>query len=351
MDLSVPHAPASANAPAEPSPARRSPWPRRIMLLALVATAAAIVGWQWWSQRPAPLPVGIAKSNGRLEATTIDVATKLPGRVKEVFVREGDSVEASQPVALMDVAALAAEHRQAEAQRALAGHAVETANATVAQRASELDLAQSTYDRSVELVARGFVSAQKLDTDRAQMLAARASLVAARSRVVEARAAVDAADAAVNRIAADIADARLVAPRAGRVQYRLAQPGEVLGAGGKVVTMLDLADVYMTVFLDAAASGGVAIGDEARIVFDADPRRALPATVSFVAEEAQFTPKAVETTEERQKLVFRVKARLEPQVLEREGARIKAGMPGVAYVRTRPGAPWPAALEASGASR
>ncbi|HET9579438.1 MAG TPA: efflux RND transporter periplasmic adaptor subunit [Usitatibacter sp.] len=345
MDLHPPRAvtaAASGSAGGTREPRR---WLRRAIVLLLVTGAALAGGYEWWINRPAPLPAGIEKSNGRIEATQIDVATKLAGRIREVLAREGDTVEAGQVLARMDVATLEAERRQAQAQLEQARHAVATAKAAVDQRVSELELAQSTYERSADLVARGFVSAQKLDGDRAQMLAARATLVAARSRVVEAQSGVAAADAAVKRVATEIADAELVAPRAGRVQYRLAQPGEVLGAGGKVLSLLDLSDVYMTVFLPETAAGRVAIGEEARIVLDAMPDRPIPAKVSFVASEAQFTPKTVETGEERQKLVFRVKVQIDPQLLHANRIAVKDGVPGVAYVRTREGAPWPEALQ------
>lgn len=347
MDLHLPGAvavTAGGSAGGTQQPRR---WLRRTLLGLFLLAAVLAGGYDWWLHRPVPLPAGIEKSNGRIEATQIDVATKLAGRVKEVLVREGDTVEAGQLVARMDVATLEAEKRQAEAQLDQARHAVATAQATVEQRTSELDLAQSTFNRSTDLVARGFVSAQKLDGDRAQMLAARATLVAARSRVVEAQAGVAAAQAAVKRIAAEIADADLVAPRAGRVQYRMAQPGEVLGAGGKVLSLLDLADVYMTIFLPTSAAGRLAIGSEARLVLDAMPQQPVAAKVSFVASEAQFTPKTVETTEERQKLVFRVKVQIDPELLRRDRIEVKDGVPGVAYVRTREDVAWPEALRAN----
>ncbi|MGE5098155.1 MAG: HlyD family secretion protein [Betaproteobacteria bacterium] len=347
MDLHPPRAVTAAASGSAGGTRESRRWLRRAVVLLLVTGGVLAGGYEWWINRPAPLPAGIEKSNGRIEATQIDVATKLAGRIREVLAREGDTVEAGQVLARMDVATLEAERRQAQAQLEQARHAVATAKAAVDQRVSELELAQSTYDRSAGLVARGFVSAQKLDADRAQMLAARATLVAARSRVVEAQSGVAAAEAAVKRVATEIADAELVAPRAGRVQYRLAQPGEVLGAGGKVLSLLDLSDVYMTVFLPESAAGRIAIGEEARIVLDAMPDRPIPAKVSFVASEAQFTPKTVETGEERQKLVFRVKVQIDPQQLHANRIAVKDGVPGVAYVRTREGAPWPEALQAN----
>lgn len=291
------------------------------------------------------MPSGIVQTNGRIEATQIDIATKLAGRVKDVLVNEGDFLEANQLVARMDTQTLQAELRLAQAQVKETRNAKQTAIAVVAQRASELAYAQNSLKRSEDLLERGFVSRQKLDADRTAELTAEAALVAARSRVVELESAIEAAVATVERVNSEIEDSTLRAPRAGRVQYRLAEPGEVLPAGGKVVSMLDVSDVYMTVFVPEAPAGRLAIGAEARLVLDAAPQYVVPARVTFVASDAQFTPKTVETASERQKLVFRVKLQIDPDLLRKYRTRVKAGVPGMAYVRTDPSTPWPADLE------
>jgi len=318
---------------------------RRWYLAGALLTIAAGAAIAWWLLRPAPLPAGFAIGNGRIEATQIDIATKLPGRVKDVLVNEGDFVEPEQVVARMDTLALEADLRQAEAQVNQARNAVDTAKAVVAQRESELAFAQTTLKRSENLVDKGFISPQKLDSDRTAMLTAKSALVAARSQVVQAQSAIEAAQASAQRIRADLDDSVLKAPRAGRVQYRLAEPGEVLPAGGKVLSMLDLSDVYMTVFLPEASAGGLAIGAPARLVLDVAPQYVIPAKVSFVAAEAQFTPKMVETATERQKLVFRVKTQIDPGLLRKYRTRVKAGLPGVAYVQVNARAQWPPNLE------
>jgi len=312
---------------------------------AIAAALAAGIGATWWKLKPPPLAPGFAMANGRIESTQIDIATKLAGRIRDVRVAEGDFVARQQIVASMDTSTLEAESRQAQAQVAQARNSIATAQAVVAQRAAELQLAEATFKRSEELVSRNFISAQKLDGDRAQMLSARAALVAEQSRVIEAQSAMQAATASVERIKSELDDSVLRAPRAGRVQYKLAEPGEVLPAGGKVVSMLDLSDVYMTVFIPETTAGKLAIGADARIVLDAAPQYVIPAKVTFVATEAQFTPKTVETAAERQKLVFRVKAQIDPDLLQKYQTRVKAGLPGVAYVRTDAGAQWPATLE------
>jgi HlyD family secretion protein len=128
------------------------------------------------------------------------------------------------------------------------------------------------------------------------------------------------------------------------VQFRVAQPGEVLPSGGKVLNMVDLADVYMTFFLPTEWAGRVQLGAETRIVLDAAPDFVIPAKVTFVADVAQFTPKTVETAEERQKLTFRIKAHIPPDLLKNYVRDVKTGLPGVAYVQLDPQAEWPAHL-------
>jgi HlyD family secretion protein len=334
---------------AEPSsPAQlsqRVPW-RKLVLWSLLAVllGAGVSAYLWRNPAKQPLPAGIIASNGRLEATEVDIAAKLAGRIEAVLVQEGDFVERGQVVARMDTSVLRASLREARAEASRARLAVTTANAVVDQRRNELSLAQSILHRSQQLVQGHFISTEKLDTDQAQVNVAAAALTAAISQVAVAKAAVEAAGATIERILADIVDSVLRAPTAGRAQYRLAQPGEVLAAGGKVIGMLDLADVYMTLFLPEDTAGRLAIGAQARLVFDAAPEYVVPARVTFVATEAQFTPKTVETATERQKLVFRVKAQLDPKFLREHWTQVKAGVPGVGYVQVDANAVWPDAL-------
>ncbi len=179
------------------------------------------------------------------------------------------------------------------------------------------------------------------------MRIANAALQAANIKVVESEAAIEAANARIERLQAQMDDSELVAPRDGRVLYRLAESGEVLGAGGKVVTLLDLTDVFMTIFLPTADATLVDVGSEARILLDARPDLAIPARVSFVAARSQFTPREVETRTEREKLMFRVKVKIDPRLLEKYAERVKTGVPGAAYVQLDPEVDWPEYLQVS----
>ena len=119
----------------------------------------------------------------------------------------------------------------------------------------------------------------------------------------------------------------------------------MVAAGQRILTILDLNDVYMTIYLPAVQAGKLMLGDTARTILDPVPQFVLPATISFVATEAQFTPKSVETAEEREKLMFRVKLRADPEVLNKYHRQVKTGIRGLGFVRNDPKVPWPAELE------
>lgn len=316
---------------------------------------------------------GFASGNGRIEAVEIDIAARSPGRIREILVDEGDRVAAGEVLVRMDTDPLMAQRREAEAQSKRAEIGVETAEAQVAQRRAESqaalavveqrraerDAAEQKLARTEQLVRSNSVSLQTLDDDRARALGSRAAFAAAeaqvaaseaaigaaRSQVVNAQAAVEAAKATLARIDVELADSTLRSPRDGRVQYRIAQPGEIVGAGGRILDVVDLGNVSMTIFLPTEQAGRIPLGAEVRIVLDAAPGYVVPAEVAFVADVAQFTPKTVETAKERQKLMFRVKARIAPELLAAHIDQVKTGLPGVAHIRLDPELPWPAELD------
>ncbi|WP_245185654.1 HlyD family secretion protein [Falsiroseomonas frigidaquae] len=317
------------------------------MLLALLVAGAVLAagGWSWWQGRQARLPEGIAFGNGRLEAEQVDVATKYAGRVIEILAREGDMVEVGQILAQMDTAELEAQLRQAEAETRRFRRSVEEALAQLEQRRGEATLAARNLDRTLRLAAQGHSPQQTVDRHRTEARSADAARDAAERHVEALREAVQAAQAAAERLSQQIQETSLRAPRSGRVQYRLAQPGEVLAPGGKLLTILDLTDVHMTIFLPARAAGRLAIGADARLVLDAVPDTPLPGRVSFVAAQAQFTPRQVETREERENLMYRVRVKLPPALLRRYEDQVKVGITGLAYVRLDAGVPWPTTLQ------
>jgi len=291
------------------------------------------------------LPKNVSMSNGRIEAQQVLISAKFAGRLADVLVDEGQIVDAGAPIARIDTADLDAQLAGAKAQVRRSETSQVEAEASIAQRQSELILARQEFERAQSMSSTGSGTMQQLELRRSQLSVAEAAQRAALASRDEAEAATEAAQAEVVRIQTLLDDAVLKAPRRGRVEYKLAQTGEVVAAGAPVATLLDLSDVSMTIFLPARAAGTLAIGDEARIIFDPAPQYVVPATVSFVSSQAQFTPKTVETQDEREKLVFRVKLKIAPDLLKDYESRVKTGVRGIGYVRTDPKSAWPAELQ------
>lgn len=322
------------------------PLPRRRLLLVsavlLLAAGAAYAVWRHYAA--SDLPAGFAVGNGRVEAERVDIATKFPGRLREVLADEGDWVERGAVLARLDSADVEAQLREAKAAVEQTRQRLSQAAAAVAQRESQLKLAEIELQRAQLLLRKNNVAKQVVDERTAQRDLQAAGLDNDRAAVGDATAAIEAAIARAERLQVDLEEYTLTAPRSGRVQYRLAQPGEMLAAAGRVLTLLDLTDVYMEIFLPTAEAGKLPIGAEARIVLDAAPQYVFPARVTFVAADAQFTPRQVETARERENLMFRVKVQVPEDLLERYARLVKTGLPGVAYVQLDARAPWPERL-------
>src|ERR1035441_3489468 len=340
--------PARTNLPALPPTSKgksaRKRWLRVALVIAVVVGGAG-AGFYWWKHSQSLMPPGIARSNGRIDADEIDIDTKFAGRIAEMLADEGDMVKAGQIVARMDTQDLAASLRKAEAQVQQAQKAIDEAKANVVQQTSQVLLAKQQMDRATSLAQEGYQTKEVVDQRQQQLDGANAALEAAQARVIEFQHALEASthDVELNRV--NIADNTLVAPRDGRIQYRIANIGEVLPAGGKVFAMLDISYVYMDVYLPTEEAGKLKIGADARIVLDAYPNVAIPAKVSFIATQAQFTPKAVETKSERDKLMFRIRVRIDPERLRARADRVRSGLPGVAYLRLDPAVAWPPQLQ------
>ena len=332
-----------------------------------------LVAYLIWKNMDKSDTDALVSGNGRIEATEINISSKLSGQLEEILVQEGDFVEPGQVLARIKVSALEAQLREVQAQQRQAQDGIATAEAQVAMRISEKIAAEAVVQqRETELVAaknrlarteilakEGASSRQQLDDERAdvkrvaavlsaakaQVDSAQSAIVAARSQVSGAHSQVDAIKATIERMNFDLDDAQLKAPLKARVQFLVAQPGEMIAAGGRVLNLIDLSDVYMTFFLPETVAGRIAMGTEVRIVLDAAKNVVIPARVSFVADTAQFTPKTVETESERQKLMFRVKAKIDPALLQKHIQQVKTGLPGVAYIKIDDNAAWPAFLE------
>jgi HlyD family secretion protein len=255
------------------------------------------------------LPAGFASGNGRIEATEYDIATKRPGRIAAVAVREGDMVEPGQVLARMDTRDLEADLHEAEAQSAQAREDRRRALAAVTQRQSEVKSASAG------------IAQRQSDRRRAE------------ATVAQRTSGVDRSQAMVAQRESELALAR-----------KELQRSQSLFDGNLIARQKLDEDLTRTETAVAALAGRTVIGAEGRIILDAAPYLVIPAAVSFVAPRAQFTPKEVETRAEREKLMFRVKVRIDPELLAWNSEKVKTGLPGVAYVRLDPRADWPERL-------
>ena len=332
-----------------PVPVHRSGGRRRFRriaaVLVLTLLCAAGGGYYVWKATYPPLPVGISFGNGRIEADEIDIDTKFAGRVAELLVDIGDMVAPGQIVARMDTRDIEQSLSKSEAQARQAQRSIDEAEANLVQQQTQRTLAEQEMERTKQLLKNGWTTQEIADQRRQTLDGAVAAYNAAQARVDVARHALEAAQHDAGFYKVQIADNTLVAPKTGRIQYRLANIGEVLAAGGKVFTMLDFSYVYMDIYLPTEEAGKVKVGADARIVFDAYPDHPIPAKVSFVASQAQFTPKTVETKTERDKLMFRIRVRIDQERLTQHADAIRSGLPGVAYVRWNPSVAWPSNLE------
>jgi HlyD family secretion protein len=193
--------------------------------------------------------------------------------------------------------------------------------------------------------ARAGATQARADTALTQADTAQAQADAARAQADAAQRQIQVAQAQVEVTKSRIKDATLISPVTGRVLYRLVEPGEVLAPGGKALTLVDLSDVYMEVFLPSDQAAALKTGAPARITVDYEPDKSAAASVSFVSPEAQFTPKQVETKSEREKLMFRVKIQIPAELVTHYIERIKTGVRGVGYVKVNPDATFPQWLE------
>ena len=341
-------------------------------IIPVVIVAAGAAGFAVYQKQHADRqPENIIASNGRLELERIDVATLYAGRVKSMNVDEGSEVKAGDVLAELSSDTTSGRVEEAQAgelaakemvQRAQAGvkqaqEAVARADAQIAAQLQQQKLAQMELDNAGKMQSEDLVSPAETQRRRSQRDGAAAAVKAAQAAKAEALAAVRQAQAQVAEAQAGVAarqaqlklaqsansDMQITSPKDGVVEYKIAQAGNVVGAGGKVVSLLDFSDASMAIFLPTAQVGSLKVGDEARIKLDGVDA-VFPAKISFIATEAQFTPKNVETASERAKLMFKVKLRIPKETALQYKGLLKGGMVGNGYVRTNRQQAWSADL-------
>ena len=293
---------------------------------------------------------GLIVASGHVEATEVLVSTKVAGTIESLAVDEGSTVAAGQELATIDttdtrlaLAAARADRAQADAELRLrlAGSRVEDVREAKAQVArAEVDLAgaQKDLDRMEGLLSAGSGTTKARDDARTRRDAAQAALDAARERLRRleagsrpeekdaARARLQAAEARIAQLEQQLEDARIVSPVAGVVTEKLAERGELAARGTGIVVVTDLASAWLNAYVAEPDLARLRLGQEAEVTTDDGQSR--KGRVSFVASRAEFTPKNVQTRDERVKLVYRVKV-----ALENADGLFKPGMPATAHLQ------------------
>jgi HlyD family secretion protein len=328
------------------------------IVIPVVLLAAAGAGAWYWFDRPAEAEEGLTAS-GTVEATDAQLGFQAPGRVAEIAVREGDRVRAGDVLARLDSAEAAARRAQAAAQVAAARAAlaeleggarqeeVEAARAALDAARDRLANSETDYERTRTLFEGGAVSRESLDNARLALEVAKSQRTQAAEqlqlvqkgprpeRIEQARAQVAQASAALRAAEAALGNLTLAAPFGGLVTVRVREPGEIVQAGSPVLTLMDPGDRWVRIYVQEDRLGAVHLGDRAVITSDTFPGKTYPGEVAFIASEAEFTPKNVQTTEERVKLVYAVKVRITGD----PGYELKPGLPADVRLETSPPVP------------
>lgn len=350
-----------------------------------LAVAVVVIGIVLWQLLRPALPPGLLVASGRIEGRITTVTPKVAGRVVAFAVDEGQAVDVGTLLATLEDEALRERLRAAEENLAVLGHqasaaetrlaalrkqvplqirqaeaALREAGARLEKRRAEYLQAERDAERAEDLVRQKFASPQaaeaaklKAQSARSAVLEEEAAFVRAEKQLALSRlgeeeiraqsAALDAlrsqamqAQAALAEQRSYVAELRIVSPLKGTVLTRNVETGERVNPGTPLFTLVDLDRLYLKVYVPEPDIGKLALGQEARVHVDAYPDRFFRAKLSKVAQQAEFTPKMVETREERVKLVFAVELNLE----ENPGGVLKPGMPADAVIRWQAGAPW-----------
>lgn len=314
---------------------------KKIVLFIILILVFTLLYYFFYIDKKSKNLDGFASGNGRIETTQVDISSKLSGRLINIDSQEGDLVEKNQVLARLDIKELNAKLQEAMAYEQQAIENKNYALAIVEEKQSQLSLAKKDYDRANSLYKTKSIPLAEFQKYETAFQTQQAALTAAKSQVISSQSTINATSAQIETIKVNIEDSKLYSPVKGRVLYKIAENGEIVANGGKVLVVLDLLNTYMTIFLPTSQAGLVDIGSEARIVLDAIPNIAIPAHVTFVSPLAQFTPKEIETQAEREKLMFRIKVKIDSNVLEKYFDRIKTGLPGVAYIKLDKNVSWP----------
>lgn len=273
----------------------------RAMVVGIAVLAAALGGCR--GRDP-------AAPSGTFEATVVDVAPVLGGRVLDVGAHEGERVARGDTLMVIDTSLIALQRAQAAAGEATLRAQRAVADADLAKARRQLSLLETTLARTTTLRDQGTATAQQVDDLAAQRDVARASIEAARGRQAALDAELAALGASLAVIDRQLEDSVVLAPVSGTVLTRSLEPGEVAAPGRPALRLADLSTLELRVYLEAGELERVRTGQQLPVRVDALPGASLSGTVAWVADEAEFTPKNAQTRHARAQLVYAVKLRV-----------------------------------------
>lgn len=312
---------------------------KRIVVLWLLIGLAAGGYWYYFLHHK-PLPSGFIATNGRLVLGQVEVASLYPGRVESIVVSEGQSVKKGELLASLSSEQIKANLLEAQAAKYRIEQTVHRSEAELQIRKKQLALAELEWKNAKRMRKDGLISSVELVRRQTAYEAEQAGVKAAQAAYAEAEAGVAQAQAKIQEIMSTDKEYTLVAPMDARVEYRIATLGSVIPAGGKVISLVDPSDVYMHIFLPTQTLGKIHLHDEVRLVLDGIDA-VFPATITFISATSQFTPKFVETSKERDKLMYKVRVQFARDIAKQYRPFLKGGATGEVYLRINTEKEWP----------
>lgn len=325
---------------------------RRIAILLALVVVAAILAALYFGFRGKAETTALRLS-GNMELTAVELSFKTPGWVKERPVDEGQAVKAGQVIARLDDAEIRSEVSRQEAllgaaranlqelERGFRPEEIRQGQAALESASADLQKQSADFTRQKELFGREVISQREFDASKSGYETAQAREKEARERLAllkegprverieAARASVQQAEAALAIARRQFENTVLLCPVDGVVLSKNTEAGEFVSPGTPIVTVGDLTKVWLRAYVEETDLGRVKLGQKARLTTDTYPGKAYEGVVSFIASDAEFTPKAVQTKKERVKLVYRIKIDIPNPAQE-----LKPGMPADAVIET-----------------
>lgn len=304
---------------------------KKILLILFIVAIFCSIGFFVYKNFFAKNNDNIITGNGRVEAREVAVSAKFGGKIVELKVNEGDYVKKDQLLAVIDSRALEAD---IEAQKAKSNEILKQISAVDAEiKATNSDITFYTKElnRTKALIKQNFASQLELDKNNNALDKTKAKLNSLIANKNSLQASYKSLLATIKAQEINLSDMKIYSPINGVVLYKLVENGEMISNGSRMFIMYNPDDLYMTIYMPSENAGQVKLGEKATVKLDAYKNKTFPATITFIADNAEFTPKEVETQKERQKLVFRVKLTFD----DNSNREAKPGMPGDGYIEIK----------------